>query len=174
MDLFKLRREASRSDADSDGSLESLFSIQAPPALTSNNEAAGSPATAAFIGSAMSQELSQLPQGHALGSGSVVSEGSEINGVIKSSANLRVDGKFDGEIHVRMLVIGPSGMVSGHCYCESLLLMGRFKGEIECREIQINAGAWVDGSVGYVVMRAERGAELTGKFLAKSSWAPKT
>jgi cytoskeletal protein CcmA (bactofilin family) len=103
-----------------------------------------------------------------------VSEGSEINGVIKSSANLRVDGKFDGEIHVRMLVIGPSGMVSGHCYCESLLVMGRFKGEIECRELQINAGARVDGSVGYVVMRAERGAELTGKYLAKSSWAPKT
>jgi cytoskeletal protein CcmA (bactofilin family) len=47
------------------------------------------------------------------------------------------------------------------------MIEGRFQGKAECRELHLNAGAVIDGEVTYSVLRAQRGAQITGKYIQK-------
>lgn len=166
MDLFKLRRDASAPEGDSARSLEQLLASPAPPPTPEpwpeTQSAAASPASSFDPKSAVSAR-----------SESVIAEGFSFNGMVKAPSDLlRVNGSLDGEIDVRVLVVGPSGSVSGQCRCDSLVIDGRFRGRAECRELHLNAGAVVDGEVTYAVLRAQRGAQLTGKYAHKKREAP--
>jgi len=164
MDLFKLRRDGAGGETEATSSLEALLTAPVPsPSRSSSEQTAPPPA----LGAGVSQGFGGFSQDHAPGPGTIISEGCQINGVVKSNGNLRVDGKFDGEVDVRSLVIGPTGVLSGQCRCDSLLVIGRFRGEVDCRELQISAGAVVDGDITYAVMRADRGAELIGTYSTK-------
>lgn len=165
MDLFKLRRDASGPESESARSLEQLLASPAPspsPDAWPEASATTSSPSPAFD-----------PKVAATRSESVIAEGFHFNGMVKASADLlRVNGSLDGEIDVRVLVIGPSGSVSGQCRCDSLVIDGRFRGRAECRELHVNSGAVIDGEVTYSVVRAQRGAQLTGKYANKKREAP--
>ena len=166
MDLFKLRRDASGPESESARSLEQLLASPAPspspdpwpePSATTSGS---SPSFDPKVATATRSE-------------SVIAEGFHFNGMVKAPSDLlRVNGSLEGEIDVRVLVVGPSGSVSGQCRCDSLVIDGRFRGRAECRELHLNNGAVVDGEVTYSVVRAQRGAQITGKYAHKKREAP--
>ena len=159
MDLFKLRREGPPA-ATPVNSLEELLSTPTPA------DPLPSPEPAVFSTPVVS-EPTPIKAQVAMRSESVITEGFHFNGVVKALTDLRVDGTLDGDIEVKSLVIGGTGAVSGQCRCDVLMIEGRFQGKAECRELHLNAGAVIDGEVTYSVLRAQRGAQITGKYIQK-------
>lgn len=102
---------------------------------------------------------------------SVIAEGFSFNGVFKApSGELRVEGSVEGDIEVNAVYIGRSGLVDGQCRCDTLTVHGRFEGKAECRELHLNAESKVNGEITYSVLRAQRGAQMTGKFTHKKKF----
>jgi len=161
MDLFKLRREDPNAQAESAKSLERLLTTSASPSA----QPTPSPTSPTTFVAATSP--STTPDQPTMRSESIISEGFHFNGVVKAKNDLRVDGSFEGDVEVRVLVIGQTGSVSGQCRCDSLFIDGRFHGKAECTELHLSAGAVVDGEVTYALLKAQRGAQITGKFMQK-------
>jgi cytoskeletal protein CcmA (bactofilin family) len=161
MEFFKSRREDLHTETDSANSLERLFTNSA----SHSSKPTPSPSSPlASVATASRSATSDQPN---MRSESIVSEGFYFNGVVKAKNDLRVDGSFEGDIEVRVLAIGQSGSVSGQCRCDSLFIEGRLIGKVECAELHLSAGAVVDGEVTYSLLKAQRGAQLTGKYMQK-------
>jgi len=167
MDLFKLRRDGSSSESDPSRSLEKLLTTPLPPPPATSPESPPPPPPVVNP-AATASESTSFPELPAMRSESVISEGFHFNGVIKSPTDLRVDGTLEGDIDVRSLVIGKSGSVSGQCRCDLLHIEGGFQGKAECRELHLATGSAVDGEVTYSVLRAQRGAQITGKYIHRT------
>lgn len=161
MDLFKMRRETPAAERESARSLEQLLASPAPSPPSD-----GLPEPMSMIANTPSSF--DLKPAVSTRSESTIAEGFHFNGVVKAPSDLlRVDGALEGEVEVRVLVIGSTGSVSGQCRCDSLVIEGRFQGRAECRELQLHNGSVIDGEVTYAIVRAQRGAQMTGKYAHK-------
>jgi cytoskeletal protein CcmA (bactofilin family) len=161
MDIFKSRRGDPNIETDPAKSLERLFTDSA--SRSAKPTPSPTSPTAVFATASLSATSDQ-PN---MRSESIISEGFYFNGLVKAKNDLRVDGSFEGDVEVRVLAIGKSGSVSGQCRCDSLLIEGRFNGKAECAELHLSASAVVDGEVTYASINAQRGAQITGKYMQK-------
>lgn len=60
-----------------------------------------------------------------------ISKGTSINGVITSTSDIRIDGKFEGTIYTKgKLVVGESSIIKGKIFCNSCDLWGQVQGEL--------------------------------------------
>lgn len=68
--------------------------------------------------------------------GTIIGEGITIeNGEIKGTGNVRIDGKFSGNINLEgHIVIGEKGLVKGKISANSGLLAGEFIGELNIKD----------------------------------------
>ena len=63
-------------------------------------------------------------------------EGTVIEGTIQSDSNLRIDGKFNGELTTKgRLVVGPKGVVKGVINCLCCDVEGILEGEVTVLEL---------------------------------------
>ncbi len=165
MDLFKMRREAPAAEREAARSLEQLLVNPAPSPPSDEL-----PESMSMIANTPSSF--DLKPAVGVRPESLIAGGFHFNGVVKAPSDLlRVDGALEGEVEVRVLIIGATGSVSGQCRCDSLVVEGRFHGRAECRELQVHNGAVIDGEVIYAVVRAQRGAQMTGKYAHKKRGA---
>jgi len=170
MDLFKLRKDGSSSEAEAAKSLERLLTNPAPSAADTSSKPASTLSSASTVaGVTLGTPNWDIATMRAE---SVISEGFQFNGIVRAQTDLRVDGTLDGDVDVRALLIGPTGSVIGQCRCDTLFIDGRFQGKAECRELHLHASAVVDGDVTYSVLRVQRGAKVTGKYVQKKREAP--
>jgi len=95
---------------------------------------------------------------------SIISEGFNCEGSIKSDGLLNLDGSFKGEIHVDELVIGPNGKVIGAVRCRTISVRGHFDGALHCQHISVLNNARVDGRIFYRTLEIASGARVTGEF----------
>lgn len=91
-------------------------------------------------------------------------EGTEIEGDIRSESNIRIDGKFTGNISTKgRLVIGPSGFVDGTVQCADSEIEGGLKGKINVNQLlSLKATAKVEGEIYTDKLSIEPGASFTG------------
>lgn len=99
-----------------------------------------------------------------VGSATIITQGSKIEGNLSGSDSVHVDGDVEGDIVVNnIVVIGKSGNVSGNIKAQKVICSGIVDGFIECEDIEIMAGA----SVGYkivskvVIVNSEFKGEIT-------------
>lgn len=65
-----------------------------------------------------------------------VSKGTRITGVMTSSADIRIDGTFEGTVYTKgKLVIGEAAHVKGKIFCQNCDLWGHAEGEIFIEDI---------------------------------------
>jgi cytoskeletal protein CcmA (bactofilin family) len=95
---------------------------------------------------------------------SVISEGFEFRGEIKSNGPLTVDGKMNGSITVENLTIGINGEVEGVIVAKSVNVKGKLTGEIFCNEIIVGSRSSVDGQLTYSSITIQRGGLVRGKL----------
>ncbi|MCB0428940.1 MAG: polymer-forming cytoskeletal protein [Flavobacteriales bacterium] len=93
-----------------------------------------------------------------------IGEGTTIEGEIKSSGNLRVDGSVVGSIHSKgKVVIGPTGSVEGEITCQNADVIGSIKGKVTVVELLLlKATAKVEGDIVTGKLGIEPGANLSG------------
>lgn len=90
--------------------------------------------------------------------------GSQFEGKMVFNEIVRLDGAFRGEISSQdTLIIGETAEVQAEIEVGSLILSGRFKGNIRARsKIELRAPAQVEGSLSTPALSIEDGVILNG------------
>lgn len=101
----------------------------------------------------------------------VISAKAEINGDIRVSGGLHVDGRIKGNILAdpdskAPIAIGEKGVVEGEIRAPHIVIHGEVKGDVYSSEhIELAKNAVVTGNVHYVMMEMVMGAKVNGKLL---------
>ncbi len=97
---------------------------------------------------------------------SVLGPGIAWKGAISGSGGVRVEGAFDGNIHLRgMLVVGEAGRVtSEHVRANTIIVAGALRGNITAQKVEIRATGRVWGDVVTSAFATEEGAFLRGQI----------
>jgi cytoskeletal protein CcmA (bactofilin family) len=97
----------------------------------------------------------------------VIGKGTLIEGVVRVSGSVQVDGHIDGGLHAEGHVsIGPSGCVLGELIAEELAVGGRIEGTVNVRNhLYVAPGAAVRGEVRYGSLQVDRGGVIDGSAL---------
>lgn len=113
--------------------------------------------------------LRNTPQGSKLGKerfATLIGEATLIKGDLVLSESVRIDGQLDGhatrspEAQVAV-VVGPTGRVSGNITATRVVVAGTVHGSIVAdEEVDLQAGAVVEGDLHCKSLRIEHGARL--------------
>ncbi len=91
-------------------------------------------------------------------------EGTQIEGEITASNDLRIDGYISGNIKCEgKLIIGSSGKIDGTVYCQNAVIEGKFKGELTVNDIlDVRESATVTGEIKTSKLLVQNGASFNG------------
>lgn len=98
---------------------------------------------------------------------SIISEGFEFTGDMKSGGSITVDGTFKGNLSVQTLLIGAGGFVDGTVTADSINVKGKLSGTVNCRDLVIGGRATVDGALSYTSITIQRGGIIKGDLKRK-------
>ncbi len=104
----------------------------------------------------------------------LIATGTDINGNIMTSGDLRIDGRIAGDVScTAKLIIGENGIVVGNIHCKSGEVSGTVEGRIIAVEnLQLNQTATVKGDIESVHFIVESGATITGHCTTNKSLEP--
>jgi cytoskeletal protein CcmA (bactofilin family) len=98
---------------------------------------------------------------------SIISEGFEFTGDMKSGGSITVDGVFKGNLTVQTLLIGSGGYVDGTVTADNINVKGKLSGTVSCRDLVIGGRATVDGALNYSSITIQRGGTIKGDLKRK-------
>jgi len=101
----------------------------------------------------------------------LIAAGTDINGNITTSGDLRIDGRIAGDVScTAKLVIGENGIVIGNIRCQSGEVSGAVEGQIIAIDtLQLNQTAIVKGDITSMQFIVESGATITGHCTTNKS-----
>ena len=80
----------------------------------------------------------------------IISEGSQINGELKFSGSVHIDGFVEGNIFCEGVVtIGKKGKIKGFITAEKVIVNGFVEGNVDCNIVEILEGGKFVGEVQY-------------------------
>lgn len=88
-------------------------------------------------------------EGHSNGLDSLLGAGVDCQGTARVEGTLRLDGAFQGTLHVGdTLIIGQGGAFSGRARARQVVISGRFEGEVLGTErVELQKGARMEGDI---------------------------
>jgi cytoskeletal protein CcmA (bactofilin family) len=91
-------------------------------------------------------------------------EGTTFRGTIESEGSFRVDGSFEGDLHIQgRLVIGAQGSVMGVVRCGQCEVEGRLEGDVTIQELlALKSTSRVQGELKYGQLSVEAGSQVSG------------
>jgi cytoskeletal protein CcmA (bactofilin family) len=94
----------------------------------------------------------------------VIGRGAVVEGTVRASGPLQVDGQIDGTLHVDGQVsIGPNGVVTGELTADEVVVGGRVEGRLTARALlHVTSGGNVRGEVHYGALQIDRGGVIDG------------
>jgi cytoskeletal protein CcmA (bactofilin family) len=97
---------------------------------------------------------------------SVLGPGIAWQGAISGSGGVRIDGAFDGDIHLRgLVVIGEQGRVTcKQIHAATVVVAGSVRGDITAQRVEITRSGRVWGDVVTTSFSTEEGAFLRGQI----------
>ncbi|MFT6332878.1 MAG: cytoskeletal protein CcmA (bactofilin family) [Lentimonas sp.] len=95
---------------------------------------------------------------------SIIAKDVKIEGDIKSSGVIEIEGEIKGQIDSNSIIIRESGSVEGDIKADSINIRGQFSGNVKARNINIFNKAKVSGNIEYDSLSVEDGASIDGQF----------
>ena len=97
---------------------------------------------------------------------SVLGAGIAWQGTVSGSGGVRIDGAFDGDIHLRgLVVIGEQGRVTcKQIRAATVVVAGSVKGDITAQRVEVTRSGRVWGDVVTTSFSTEEGAFLRGQI----------
>ena len=92
----------------------------------------------------------------------IISSGTKILGNIVDGDIIHIDGKMEGDVSCKELIIGTSGYMKGNIVAKSLELYGELNGSIQVENLFISGSAKFIGNSVYKTIAIEPGAVLVG------------
>jgi cytoskeletal protein CcmA (bactofilin family) len=101
---------------------------------------------------------------------SLIAQGTRIDGNIKFSEGLRIDGEVFGDIRASseqssMLVISEAAVVQGEVHADHVIVNGTVRGPVIARELlELQPKAHIEGDVSYMALEMHQGAVIAGQL----------
>ncbi len=93
---------------------------------------------------------------------SIISADLIVQGTLKSSGDIQVDGRVEGDVHSASLVIGDKAFIQGEILAEEVTVRGRVEGSIRARKVLLCATSHVEGNILHEAFAVETGAFFEG------------
>ena len=101
---------------------------------------------------------------------SLIAQGSRIEGSLRFTEGLRVDGEVFGDLRANpdqpsILVISEEAIVQGAIDADHVIINGSVKGPINARELlELQPRARIEGDVTYKALEMHQGAVISGQL----------
>ncbi len=102
---------------------------------------------------------------------SLIAQGTRIEGNVKFTEGLRVDGEVYGDIQAggedagSLLVISEASVVQGAVQADHVIINGTVRGPVHARELlELQPKARIEGDVSYVALEMHQGATISGQL----------
>jgi cytoskeletal protein CcmA (bactofilin family) len=101
---------------------------------------------------------------------SLIAHGTRVEGHLKFTEGLRVDGEVVGDIRAltdepSMLVISEAALVQGEIHADHVIINGTVRGPVHARELlELQPKANIEGDVSYRALEMHQGAVITGQL----------
>ncbi|HYF20649.1 MAG TPA: polymer-forming cytoskeletal protein [Ramlibacter sp.] len=101
---------------------------------------------------------------------SLIAHGSRVEGNLKFTEGLRVDGEVVGDIRAMseepsMLVISEAAVVQGEIHADHVIVNGTVRGPVHARELlELQPKAHIEGDVSYRALEMHQGALIAGQL----------
>lgn len=93
---------------------------------------------------------------------SVISASLKVTGNLESDAEIRLEGKVEGDVRGNIVTIGESADVTGSVYGETVNLAGTINGKVEGRNVVVSKTARSTGDIIHESLQIESGAYVDG------------
>ena len=101
---------------------------------------------------------------------SLIAQGTVIEGNLRFTDGLRIDGEVIGDIHAAeggesILVISETASVSGRIHADHVIINGRVMGPVHASELlELQPKAKISGDVSYKALEMHQGAVIFGQL----------
>ncbi|HWP13541.1 MAG TPA: polymer-forming cytoskeletal protein [Ramlibacter sp.] len=101
---------------------------------------------------------------------SLIAQGSRIEGNLKFTEGLRIDGEVCGNIHANaeqpsILVISEAAAVQGEVHADHVIINGTVRGPVHAKELlELQPKARIEGDVCYKALEMHQGAVISGQL----------
>ncbi|MFV0244493.1 MAG: polymer-forming cytoskeletal protein [Qingshengfaniella sp.] len=93
---------------------------------------------------------------------SVLSSDLTITGNIRTSGDIQVEGKIDGDIRAHLLTVGETATVSGEIVADDIVVNGHVIGRVRGLKVRLTSTARVEGDIIHKTIAIESGAHFEG------------
>jgi cytoskeletal protein CcmA (bactofilin family) len=93
---------------------------------------------------------------------SIISADLVVVGTLKSSGDVQIDGRVEGDVYSASLVIGEKAFIHGDVAAEEVTVRGRVEGSIRARKVQLASTCRVQGNILHEAFAVETGAYFEG------------
>jgi cytoskeletal protein CcmA (bactofilin family) len=96
---------------------------------------------------------------------SVIGKNTEFKGVLKDKENVRIDGKFEGEIQTEgMVIIGEEAVVQANITAKAVDIGGKVTGDINCAgRVELFSSGSLEGKIRASDLTIAEGAFFNGE-----------
>jgi len=98
----------------------------------------------------------------ALSAPSIISADMAISGSLRSTGDIQIDGRMEGDVHSIGLVIGDKAEIHGEVFAEEVTVRGTVVGRIRARKVLLAATSHVEGDILHEALAIETGAFFEG------------
>ena len=101
---------------------------------------------------------------------SLIAQGTRIDGDLKFTEGLRIDGEVFGDIRSSnetpsMLVISEAAVVQGEIHADHVIVNGTVRGPVHAKELlELQPKARIEGDVHYRALEMHQGAVISGQL----------
>lgn len=93
---------------------------------------------------------------------SIISADLVVTGTLKSSGDVQIDGRVEGDVFSASLVIGDKAHIHGDVAAEEVTVRGRVEGSIRARKVLLASTCHVQGNILHEAFAVETGAYFEG------------
>ncbi|QFT63363.1 protein CcmA, bactofilin family [Roseivivax halotolerans] len=93
---------------------------------------------------------------------SVLSSDLHVQGNLKTSGDIQVEGTVEGDIRAHLLTIGESATIKGEVIADDVVINGRIVGRVRGLKVRLTATARVEGDIIHKTIAIESGAHFEG------------
>lgn len=93
---------------------------------------------------------------------SIISADLVVVGTLKSTGDVQIDGRCEGDVYAASLVIGEKAFIHGDVAAEEVTVRGRVEGAIRARKVLLASTCRVQGNILHEAFAVETGAFFEG------------
>ena len=93
---------------------------------------------------------------------SILSSDLHIQGNLKTSGDIQVEGTVEGDIRAHLLTVGESATIKGEIVADDVVVNGRIVGRVRGLKVRLTSTARVEGDIIHKTIAIESGAHFEG------------